>query len=402
MKPNKKIHIDVVVKYFLPVTAGIELNILNTYSVLVEKGFDVTIHTSKDTLTEKNVLPEKETIKGLKIKRYSFGSDNMGYFPEIDWGKTDLVCLHNFNVFYWRILVHSLWLKLLGKKKFGLVVTPHGGFNPEWSIFNTWTRIKKEIYQYGMGPILINLVVDAVRGVSEWESREIISKGVLSKKAVTISNGIEDEAYLDVERKASREIRKKVKSWGNYIVQVGRVYPIKNYETTIRALAKTPKNLNYVIVGPIQEDEKNKNYKKELDALISDLGLEKRVIFTGVIRGVDKFYVIRQAQMMVHMAIWESFCNVVHEGLSQGLVCLVANNTALPLLIKDGVNGYCLETKDDETLAEKINYVLENKNSKFFKDMMVRNKKFGLETSWRNVASKMETLYLDLIKAYDK
>ena len=100
---------------------------------------------------------------------------------------------------------------------------------------------------------------------------------------------------------------------------------------------------------------------------------------------------------MVHMAIWESFCNVVHEGMSQGLVCLVANNTALPLLIKNGINGYCVETKDHKTLAKKINYVLENKNHQVVRDMCKRNKKFGLEESWTSVAEKMNMMYLDIV-----
>jgi len=307
------------------------------------------------------------------------------------------VCLHNFNVFYFWILLYCLWLKLTGRKNFALVLTPHGGFNPEWSIFSLWTRVKKEIYQYTVGSILINLVVDAVRAVSEWERKEIIKMGVARNKVITISNGIEDEAYQDIDKQASLEIKKTVKHLGRYIIQVGRVYPIKNYETSIKALVKMPVDLKYVIVGPIQEDEKNKYYKKGLDDLISNLHLQDRVKFLGVVKGIDKFYLIKHAQMMVHMAIWESFCNVVHEGLSQGLICLVANNTALPLLIKDGINGYCIETHNFDALAEKINYVLENKNSKYFQDMSNRNKKVGRETRWSNVAKKMRQLYLSLL-----
>ncbi len=397
-QPSKKIHIDVVEKYFYPVTAGIEVNIAETYSVLVKQGFDVTIHTSKDTLAEKNILPDTDLIKGIVVKRYPFRSDNFGYFPKIDWQNTDLVCLHNFNVFYFWILLYCFFLKITGQKKFGLVITPHGGFNPEWSIFNRPTAGIKALYHYVVGTFLINSVVDAMRAVSEWERKEIIKKGVRADKVLTISNGIEDEAYMDVEKLASVDIKEKVESWGRYVVQVGRVYPIKNCETTIRALALTPRDLKFVVVGPIQTDEENKNYKPELDKLILELGLEGRVIFTGVIRGIDKFYLIKHAQMMTHMAIWESFCNVVHEGLSQGLICLVANNTALPLLIKDGVNGYCIGTYNYAALAEKINFVLENKDSEFFQEMSQRNKIVGSETRWSNVAEKMQKLYLSLIK----
>lgn len=391
MTKTKK-HIDIIEKYFIPVTAGIEVNILNTYKVLVENGWVVDIHTSRDTLTEKDILPEHDKIEGILVKRYPFRI--WGYAPKINFAKTDVVALHNFNVVpHFYILIYSLILKMLGKKKFALILTPHGGFNPEWSIFPKPVAIIKEFYHFSIGTFLINLVVDKVRAVSEWEKEEIVKKGVNPNKVVVITNGIEDDAYLDVDKLASKEIKQKVKDFGRYIIQVGRVYPIKNYETTIKALALAPHDLKFVIVGPIQEDEKNKNYKAGLDKLIEEIGLKDRVIFLGVIKGVDKYYLIRKAQMMVHMAQWESFCNVVHEGLSQGLVCIVANNTALPLLIKEGVNGYCVSTYNHKQVAEKINFILANKDSVELVDMKNRNRKIGLEDSWRNVSDRMDKLY---------
>jgi glycosyltransferase involved in cell wall biosynthesis len=209
-----------------------------------------------------------------------------------------------------------------------------------------------------------------------------------------IDNGIEDEAYMDVNKLASDEIKNQVKSFGNYIIQIGRIYKIKNYETTIRALFLLPKNVNFVIAGPIQE---NDEYIEKIQALIKSLKLQDRVKFIGVVRGVDKYYLIKHAQMMVHMALWESYCNVVHEGLSQGLVCIVANNTALPYLVRDRVNGYCVKTRDFQRVAERANFVLKNKNSKFIKDMESRNRKFGLENSWENVSAKLGSLYEDLV-----
>lgn len=395
MKKDKR-HIDIVEKYFIPVTAGIEVNILNTYSVFVENGWDVEMHTSTDTLTEKNVLPKKDNIKGIKVNRYLYKI--WGYFPKIDFSNTDVVALHNFNIVpHFYILFYSLILKILGQKKYTLILTPHGGFNPEWSIFPKFVAIIKQFYHFTIGTLLINLVVDKMRAVSEWEREEIIKKGVHPDKVVVISNGIEDSAYLDIDKLASKTIKNKVKNFGRYLIQIGRVYPIKNYETTIKALALLPEDVKFIIVGPIQEDEKNKNYKKELDNLIINLKLSDRVIFLGVVNGVDKYYLIKKAQMMVHMALWESFCNVVHEGLSQGLVCIVANNTALPLLIKNKINGYCVETKNYKDVADKINYVLENTKSEKIIKMKKTNTKIGLQDSWRNVAGRMELLYLSSI-----
>lgn len=391
----KKIKIDVLTKYFFPVAAGIETNILETYSILASNGFDVTIHTSKDVYSEKNILSDYEEIRGLKVKRYKFGK--FGFWPRIDWCNTNLVCLHNFDIFpHFQILIFTLFKKIFKLKKFALLLTPHGGFTPEWSIFTKGQIIIKKIYTYTLGLLLINSVIDGLRTVSEWEKKEIIKHGINPKIITTITNGIENEAYQDLEKIASREIKEKVHSLKQYIIQVGRIYPIKNYETTIKAMSTLPKNINYVIVGPTQKDKKNSTYINKLDEMIKNQGLSNRVYFLGTIRGVDKYYIIKHAKMMVHMAKWESFCNVVHEGLSQGLICIVANNTALPFLIKDNINGFVVDTFDSNKLAEKINYILKNYNSKSLIEMRLRNKKFGKDDSWENVALKMKNFYLGL------
>lgn len=387
---NKKV--DILTKYFSPANAGIEVNITETYKILAKMGWQVTVHTSNDTLTESNVLPESDNIFDMEVKRYKFGK--FGYFPKIDWDNTDLVCLHNFNVFFIFVLMYIGLRKLLGKKKFGVILTPHGGFNPEWSIYQKLMVIIKKTYHFTVGTFLLNFVVDRIRAVSNWERNEIISKGVRPDKVFTISNGLEDDAYKNLESLASDEIKDKVKKLGRYIIQIGRIYIIKNYETVIESMANIPSDIKFVIAGGV---EGSNEYLNKLKKLAKELKVLDRIVFIGVVRGIDKYYLIKNAQMMVHMAIWESFCNVVHEGMSQGLVCLVANNTALPLLIKNGVNGYCIETKDHKTLAEKINYVLENKNHKEIKDMCNRNKKFGLEESWTSVAEKMNRMYEDVV-----
>jgi len=384
---NKK-HIDIIVKYFHPITAGIEINVLETHRHFLNKGWTVTVHTSKDTLINKNVLKDNETVRGIKVKRYKYGF--FGFFPKIDWSSTDVVSLHNFNVFpHIQLMVLVLLLKILNKKKFIFSLTPHGGFNPDWRFFNKLAASVKGIYHFTLGVLLINFSIDVVRVISQWEYDQIISKRIYRSKVSTITNGIEDEAYLDEDRLASKEIKNKVKSYGNYIIQIGRVHMIKNYETSIKALTLLPRDINYVIVGPVE----SKSYKKDLEKLIKELGLQDRVIFVGVIRGIDKYFLIKHAQLMVHMALYESFGNAVHEGMSKGLVCVVADNTALKYLIKKEVNGYRLDDYDYRGVANKINYVLSSSNTKNIKQMNQRNIKFGLRYSWKITSDDIRKVY---------
>lgn len=389
---NKKLKIDVVNRYFYPVTAGIETCLLETYPRLKQIGWDVTIHVSQSTLTQKNCLPRTDNVKNIPILRYPLGK--FGFFPKIDWANTDIVSLNNFDVFpHFQILVFCLFLKLLGKKKFALILAPHGGFTPEWSIFSKIQTYIKKTYHFTLGTMLINLVVDKIQAVSEWENREIISHGVNPNLIKVINNGVEHEAFVNLEKLASKKIKSVVSENKPYIIQIGRIHPIKNYETTIKALAKLPKNLNYLIVGP----EQNKEYKLQLEKLIKKLDLSNQVKFLGVVKGVDKYYLLKQAEMMVHMATWEAYCNTVHEGMSQGLVCIVSKDTALEDLIVNGVNGYCLYFDDYEGLARKIEFVLKNKNSAEILEMKKRNKDFAASHSWQNAAEKIERFYLEIL-----
>lgn len=413
---NNQIHI--VSKYFIPVTAGIEVNILNTYKVLASKGWDVALHACNNTFTEQGSLPSSETIEGIRVRRYPWRW--YGYWPRFESSETSdvknsktldvgdestrshhyILALHNFDVFPHSLLIlKTLMLKLLGRKNYTLVLTPHGGFSLDsvWHLFPWWQRIIKRVYHNFIAPTLLNLTVDGIRAVSEWEKQEMIKIGVSPGKIRVIANGLEDDAYEDIDKKASKSIKQQAKSWGKYLIQIGRVYPIKNYETVIRALPALPKAIKFVIVGPV-EVNKFPEYVDQLHQLVKDLNLQDRVIFTGVIKGIDKYYAIKHSQMMVHMAEWESFCNVVHEGMSQGKVCIVADNTALPLLINNGKNGYCIPTHDYKKLAETINYILKNKNTQKIKKIAKLNRQQGLQESWKNVALKMDTWYSQLIK----
>src|SRR3989338_11132577 len=147
LNKNTKRRVDVIAKYIYPIAGGIETNIMQTYTVLKDTfGWDVTIHTTADSYLEKNIFPLEETINNLKIRRYPSGW--FGFSPSIDWYNADVIALHNFDVFFVRFLFKTYLIKLFGKKKFALIVTPHGGFNPEWSIFKPVAREIKKLYTY--------------------------------------------------------------------------------------------------------------------------------------------------------------------------------------------------------------------------------------------------------------
>lgn len=142
---------------------------------------------------------------------------------------------------------------------------------------------------------------------------------------------------------------------------MGRIHPIKNQLTTIRAVAKVP-GITFAIAGPVTDEK----YKLLLDEEIQKLSVSDRVRFLGVVDGIDKYYLLRHSLANTHMASWESYCNAVHESMSQGCVCIVAKDTALEELIKDGVNGYAVSVEDASAVAEKYDTYSNRKEAMIF------------------------------------
>src|SRR3989344_1109838 len=387
-RKTKKLKVDVVNRYYYPVVAGIETLLTNVYPHLACKGWDVTIHVSKNTLSQKKILKDEEEINKVKVKRYYLGL--FGFSPKIDWQNTSIVNIFNFDVFpHVRILLYCLILKYLGMKKFTLILSPQGGFTPEWSLFKPLSRVLKRIYHYTMGTYLINQVVDLVVAVSTWEKLELERKGVMKPQIVILPNGIEAEAYKNVDMLVSKHIEKKLTKIGKYIIQVGRIHPIKNYECSIKAVSKLPNSIKLVLVGPVVDSV----YKRRISSLIKQLGLEDIIIFLGMVSNIDKYFLMKHAQMMIHTSLNESFCHVVNEAMSQGQICVVSDNSALPYLIEGGVNGYLVETHNYQGFANKISYVMEHSKSEIIRKMRNQNRKHALRYSWVNIGNKVDHLY---------
>lgn len=389
MRRNKTLH--VIVKYFFPVAAGIETNILETHTTLKKLGWKILIHTSRNTLTQTDCLPAKEHVKNLQVKRYKWKL--WGFLPKIE-STAGIIALHNFNIVpHFFILLQALIMKWLKKEHAVIFLTPHGGFTPQWQDFPLFSRIIKNIYHKTIGVWLVNNSVDCVRAVSTWEKEEMISYGIKSSKIRVISNGIEDLAFHK-NLQVSAKWKEKVAGYGRYIINIGRIHRIKNMETLIECLQHIPSDIQLVIAGPVGEPE----YKQKLEEKAKKLGVSHRLHFAGVVRDAEKFYLIRSACMMVHMAHWESYCNVVHEGMSQGLVCIVSNTTALPLLIKNGKNGFTASPTDVKDISEKIQWVLKPENKTKVRDISTQNKKEVQSHSWSHVAQQLDAVYSKLIR----
>ena len=139
------------------------------------------------------------------------------------------------------------------------------------------------------------------------------------------------------------------------IVSCGRLNRQKNYSLLIHAFNKikdnTKENLIIYGDGPL---------KDQLQQEIKELGLENRILLAGRINDVPN--TIRKAKLFVMSSDFEGMPNSLMEALTLGIPCI---STDCPCggprtIIKDNENGFLVPVNDENALAEKMLFVLNN------------------------------------------
>jgi len=160
----------------------------------------------------------------------------------------------------------------------------------------------------------------------EGNRKRQITDGAPENKTLVIPNGIDTEKYVAVREKRPEEIPL-------VIGLIGRVVPIKDIKTYIRALRVICSEMPQVegwIVGP--EDE-NKEYVIECKELTQGLGLEDNVKFLGFqnIRAI-----FPQLGLMILTSISEALPLVILESFSAGVPCVTTDVGSCRELIEGG------------------------------------------------------------------
>ena len=139
----------------------------------------------------------------------------------------------------------------------------------------------------------------------------------------------------------------------NRLVFVGRVTLEKEIDVILRALARVDPALD-VTLTIVGDGDQRKNLAK----LATELGLDKRVTFTGRVSDEELRRNLTEASIFVIASIAELQSIATMEAMASGLPILAANAVALPHLVTDGENGYLFEPGNVAELTERIEQIL--------------------------------------------
>ena len=152
-----------------------------------------------------------------------------------------------------------------------------------------------------------------------------IQGGAPREKCHIIPNGIDLPRFDKIA-----SVREDTPRLRPTVAMVGRVAPIKDVKTFIRAarlVADEIPDCRFLIIGPTDEDE---DYADECRKLVSVLALERNVEFTGPVR-VDEYY--PSIDCLVLTSISEAQPFVVLEAMRVGIPVVATNVGACAELI---------------------------------------------------------------------
>lgn len=144
----------------------------------------------------------------------------------------------------------------------------------------------------------------------------------------------------------------------NNIISVGRLHKVKDFETLIKVFNLVQKeitNTTLTIVGGGEEYD-------NLNSLINKLNLNNKIKITGMVGKDEVSKYLLSSDVYVMTSLTECFPMVLLEASSAGLPLVAFNVPVGPkAIIRNGENGYLIENRDIEDMANKVIELLNNR-----------------------------------------
>ena len=138
------------------------------------------------------------------------------------------------------------------------------------------------------------------------------------------------------------------------LVSIGRLAFHKNIQVAIKAIKIVKKsfpNVSLVVVG-------DGLYRKNLEELVDELGLQDNVVFSGQALEEDKIKLLASSQALVFPSFIEGFGIVILEAFAQKKPALVSNVRPMTDIVEDEKTGFVIPAHDEKAWAEALGHIL--------------------------------------------
>lgn len=207
-------------------------------------------------------------------------------------------------------------------------------------------------------------------------------------KIRVIHPGVSTDRFTALDKESCRhEVRQHVGLSPRDVVVlfVGMNFEIKRLNLVIKGIAelvaKENSRLKLLVLG--------KGKIERYLALAADLGIGDRIVFAGVTREVEKYYLA--SDIFVMPSVFDTFGIAVLEAMMAGLPVIITNRVGAKDLVDTGIQGFVLG-KDPSAIdiMEKLIYLMDKENRM---KMGQNARQSALQHTWDKTADEVGMFY---------
>ena len=199
--------------------------------------------------------------------------------------------------------------------------------------------------------------VSAFLCISNAVQERLVEQGIESGRCIVVPNAVDSERFSE-SALSTAGIRTEF-GWGDsdkVFALVGRVVSWKGQDFFIQAIAearKTESSIRGLIVGEGDATSKNDAYVSKLRSMVSALGLDDSIKFTGHRSDVPSIMKASDA-VICASSLPEPFGRVIIESMAVGTPAVATDAGGATDIITDGQNGILVPIQDSEALAQAM------------------------------------------------
>lgn len=324
---------------------------------LVQGGVDVSVYTTNqdgaggvmDVPTGSEVKIDGVRViycKSTFLRRWYYSGDMRKLLLKT---VADFDVIHITSVFLAQSFLGSYYARKFNKP---YVITPHGSLMKTPLSMHAWL---KKIYIQFIERINIKHAV--MHFTTEIEQKEFVEARLVSKGMFVAPNAFEPETIVgNIERGMFRK-KFGIPLDAPVVLFLGRLARIKGFDTLIPAFAEVVKKLPRAVLVLAGPDDGG--YLSEINSLISEYGIEKSIVFTGMIVGKEKRSAYFDSDVFVAPSYSENFGMAIVEAMHYGVPVVITEGVGLaPLIAREGAG--IVVKKELFELSGAILSLLEN------------------------------------------
>jgi 1,2-diacylglycerol 3-alpha-glucosyltransferase len=369
---------------FIPTVNGVVTSILNLSKQLLERGHDVRILT----LAEGNFSKKEDNvyyIKSFGVKIYPSARATINFHNKyieeiINWGPDIIHSQSEFTSFIFA-------KKISRKLNIPIIHTYHTMYEYYTHYFTPSKNLGRKVVSKLSRKFLDN--VQTVIAPTE-KVEQVLKNYGIKNNIVTVPTGIKLEEFkVQLRTNEIDELKDElgIERESKVLVTIGRLGKEKNIEellVNMKNLLMEDEKLVLLIIG-------DGPFRSALEKSAKKLGIDKNVIFTGMINPKDIHKYYKLGDVFVSASRSETQGLTYLEALASGLPAVCKEDSCLKKVIIDGYDGFVYNNSNE--YLKKVETILNDKNIQV---MMSNNAlKLAEEYSEKRFGIQIEKVYVN-------